>query len=541
MLAFGLQAHAQDNKPPFVLPFDFPPTFSGNFGEIRATHFHGGLDFKMGGVSGKPIRALADGYISRIAFTHGSGGVIEVVYDNGYTTVNRHIEAFLPPIAQRVKELQYMQESYEVDIQPNPDEYPVKAGERIALGGNRGYSFGPHLHLEVIETETGDFVDPIPLFGYRIKDTTAPRAEGFMLAPKMGEGVVQGRGRDYTFGIANQTNIPTAWGKVGAGIKAYDYMDGANNRCGVHTVVLNVDGVDVYKSVVDRIARTETRMVHSWSKNGYMKSFIDPGNPLRLHAAYNDAQGWIDINEERDYLFKYTLTDASGNASHYQFTVKGKAQNIDPLVHRDKYYFGWDKVNFLHEPGLTLTLPKGVLYDDIALNYETKGDSNSIAYTYQLHDKRTHLRDYVEICIGLRRKPIDDMSKYYVARVTAKGLSGVGGRYEDGYMKANIRELATYTVAVDTIPPRIVAVNKQNWQKNGKIAFNITDAQTGISSYRGVIDGKYALFYRPNMLSSQYICDLDPEYITKGKTHTLELTAIDGCGNEITVYEQFVW
>ena len=35
----------------FTPPFDFPIVFSGNFGEIRANHFHGGLDFKTGGAN----------------------------------------------------------------------------------------------------------------------------------------------------------------------------------------------------------------------------------------------------------------------------------------------------------------------------------------------------------------------------------------------------------------------------------------------------------------------------------------------------------
>ena len=62
----------------FSPPFDFPMIFSGNFGEIRANHFHGGLDFKTGGTIGKPVRALAEGYISRIRVTHGSGYVLDV-------------------------------------------------------------------------------------------------------------------------------------------------------------------------------------------------------------------------------------------------------------------------------------------------------------------------------------------------------------------------------------------------------------------------------------------------------------------------------
>ena len=66
MLACCVGVCGQEKKQAsFVPPFDFPLTLSGNFGEIRSNHFHGGLDFKTGGVIGKPVRALADGYISR--------------------------------------------------------------------------------------------------------------------------------------------------------------------------------------------------------------------------------------------------------------------------------------------------------------------------------------------------------------------------------------------------------------------------------------------------------------------------------------------
>ena len=62
----------------FVPPLDVPIFFSGNFGEIRADHFHGGLDFKTEGRIGLEVRAMAKGYIERIRVTHGSGYVLHV-------------------------------------------------------------------------------------------------------------------------------------------------------------------------------------------------------------------------------------------------------------------------------------------------------------------------------------------------------------------------------------------------------------------------------------------------------------------------------
>ena len=53
MLACCIGGYGQEKKQvTFVPPFDFPLTLSGNFGEIRSNHFHGGLDFKTGGVIG---------------------------------------------------------------------------------------------------------------------------------------------------------------------------------------------------------------------------------------------------------------------------------------------------------------------------------------------------------------------------------------------------------------------------------------------------------------------------------------------------------
>lgn len=537
----GYAQETGTDKPSFIPPFDFPITFSGNFGEIRANHFHGGLDFKTGGTIGKPVRALADGYISRIRVTHGSGYVLDVAYDNGYSTINRHLSAFVGDVARRVEDLQYEKESWEVEITPEPDEYPVKAGQIIALSGNTGYSFGPHLHLDMIETATDEYIDPLPFFMNKVKDKTAPRAEGIMLFPQPGKGVVEGKQTRRAF-PAHPTKPITAWGLIGAGIRAYDYMDGVQNKYGVKTVILEVDGEEVFRSTIDRFAYEENRYINSWTHGQYMKSFIEPGNRLRMLQASNGNRGLVEINEERPYRFVYTLSDALGNTSKVRFTVQGQKTTIAPVEHREKYALKWDKVNYLQEPGLELVIPKGMLYDDVLLNYSVRADSGDIAFTYQLNDTRIPMHNACDLRIGLRRRPVEDVTKYYVAGVTARGGKyRIGGKYEDGVMKVRIRDLGTYTVAVDTVPPVITPVNQAQWGRTGKIIFKAKDKETGINTYRGTIDGKYALFGKPNSISGNLVCELDPKHVEKGGKHVVEMTVTDGCGNRTTGQFEFVW
>lgn len=541
ILSLSLLGEARAQEAVFTPPFDFPIVFSGNFGEIRSNHFHGGLDFKTQGVIGKPMRALADGYISRIRVTHGSGYVLDVTYNNGYSTICRHLEAFVGDIAKRVEALQYEQESWEIDITPQPDEYPVHAGEVIALSGNTGYSFGPHLHLDLIESATGDYVDPLPFFANKVNDHTAPRAEGIMLFPQLGKGVVNGASEKKVFPLKPKETI-TAWGVIGAGIKAYDYMDGVHNRYGVHTVILEVDSVEVFSSIVDRFAYDENLYINSWTHGQYMKSFVEPGNRVRLLHPKNGNRGLITIDEERPYHFHYTLRDALGNTSHIHFTVHGRRNDIPSTDLRDEYLFRWDKVNYLQAPGIELVVPKGMLYDNAYLNFEVRADSGDIAFTYQLNDTRIPLHNYCDLSIKLRHLPIADSTKYYVAGVGRNGKKyNAGGHYQAGAMKARIRELGTYTVAIDTMPPVLTPLNPKQWGKNGRIVFKARDKETGITSYRGTIDGQYALFGKPNSISGNLVCKLDPKHVQKGKQHTLMMTVTDGRGNVTTEEYTFYW
>ena len=544
LVLLNLAVMAQGVTDVYQPPFDFPIVFSGNFGEIRANHFHGGLDFKTQGAIGKPIKAQANGFISRIRVNTGSGYVLNVTYDNGYYLIYRHLSKFTPEIDERVKQWQYEHEQWEVDIIPEEGVYPVKTGDLLAYSGNTGYSFGPHLHLDVVELKTDEFVDPLPFFQHAVKDHTAPSAEGFMVFPQHGKGVVDGQGKVKSYPInakAPQQPI-TAWGIIGVGLKAYDHMETVSNHYGVKLLVLEVDGEEVFRSDVSRFAESEHRYINSWTSGQYMKSFIEPGNKLRMLKASNGNRGLLNIDEERPYHLVYTLTDGLGNTSKVEFTIVGKQQDIPVEDDDEQMTFHWNEVNILQQPGIEMVVPRGRLYDDLYLNYSVSKNNQDVAFTYQLSKQTVALHDYADLSIGLTQMPVEDMAKYYVAGVDSKGKRySLGGKYEDGYMKAKVREIGTFTVGVDTIPPVVKPLNPQQWSRNGSITFQVKDEHTGISSYRGTIDGQYALFGKYNSVNNHLVCYLDPEHVQKGGKHELVFTATDECGNTVTETYNFTW
>ena len=147
----------------YTSPLDFKMLLSGTFGELRNNHFHAGIDIKTEGVEGQKIRAIADGYVSRIKVsTWGYGKVIYLTHpETGHTSVYAHLQKFSKKIDQLVKKEHYQKESFEINFYPNKDALLIKQGEMIALSGNSGGSNGAHLHFEIRDTKTQKPINPL--------------------------------------------------------------------------------------------------------------------------------------------------------------------------------------------------------------------------------------------------------------------------------------------------------------------------------------------------------------------------------------------
>ena len=525
--------HVQESK--FCSPFDFPILLSANFGELRPNHFHNGLDIKTQGVTGKPIHCIADGYVSRVAVLHGGyGQAIYVTHPNGLTSVYGHVISFAKNIQACIRQYQYAHETFVCDLKFQPGQFPVKKGDIIALSGNEGASAGPHLHLELRRTETGEYIDPMPYFKHLLKDSKAPVGSLIGIYPIQGKGVVNGSSHKKLLAIGNLKQPVHAWGEIYTGISAKDYMDGTSNFYGVHSVTLYVDSVQVFNSTTDKVLPDENRMINGFTdyeeltrtRRLIMRSYKLPGNRLRLLHT-NENRGVVTIDEERDYHFRYVLEDNFGNCRTYQFIVKGKRQDIPEYKPEANEMLYWNRANVIQKPGMELVVPRYYVYEDVPLRTDMRGDSSHIAFDYILDAGRTPIHSYCDLSIGLRHMPVADTTKYYIVQKAGKWRSSMGGKYANGWIKTRVRSLGTFSVDVDTIAPQITPIGQGGWRTSRNIRFRIKDMESGIGSYKVYIDGKFVLFG----LKKGILVIQDPEKVKKGVPHKLEVTVTDQCGN----------
>ena len=128
----GGTAHAQD----YGKPLDMPVLqSSSNFGKLRSTRFHSGVDFRTGGVEGKRVLAVEDGQIYRIGVKpYGYGNVVYVAHPDGNISVYGHLSKFTPEVEAYVRSERYRQQRNDIDLFPEAGRFPVKRGEVRQFG-----------------------------------------------------------------------------------------------------------------------------------------------------------------------------------------------------------------------------------------------------------------------------------------------------------------------------------------------------------------------------------------------------------------------
>ncbi|TLF40353.1 M23 family metallopeptidase [Maribacter aurantiacus] len=549
---FSTFGFTQENYPQdaFRSPLDIPLILAGTFGELRSNHFHGGIDIKTQQREGLPVYGIADGTITRIKVSiWGYGKVLYVAHPNGYTSVYGHLQKFSPRIEEYVKKLQYDKKSFEVEAFPDYGELKIEKGELIAYSGNTGGSAGPHLHFEIRSSISEKPTNPM-LYGIDIPDATNPTLEKLFVYPLSDNSQVNqsrekvqvnfSRQPDGTF-LASTVN---ALGKIGVGFVGYDRLDMAANKNGVYAVSLSVNGKTYCSYDFESFSFGETRYINTLIDYDHLgryreriqKLFKSPGNYLSIYEElYNN--GIIEVGEGLSYNLQLLISDFKGNKVTLNIPVEGKKEEIKIEKEDDRtdYYVIAKKPNNYDLGGAKVYFPENTFYEDFYIDLKKGQD------TVTIHRNTVPAHRNFTITFDVDKYPEEERKQLFIARLDERLNPSYLNTYKRGNtFTARTRNLGTYTLAKDTVPPTIRTKNfkEKQWLNNYRyLSVHISDDLSGVDSYSATLNGEWILMeYEPKTNTLTYNFD---DTILDKKQCVLEVTVTDNVGNTSTLATPF--
>jgi len=528
----------------FRYPLDLSPSIAGGFAELRAMHFHAGLDFRTNQRPGYPVHAAADGYVSRVRVQFGGGGnTVYLTHPNGYTTVYMHNTSFNEQIAKALRDYQYQHQLFVVDFNLPPGQIKVKQGDVISLSGATGAVAGPHLHFEIRDTKTEETINP-QLWGITIPDLVPPTITSIGIYHLNRKPFSEKTGHEFLKVVGSagkyhllKPGVITLSGDIGFGIGANDKNSASANPNGIYSLELRLDGKTVYTYAAERFAFDETHAVNAYidypayqlNARFMQKCFILPGNKISLYPQ-SINRGIINFDDDAVHDVEYVVKDVAGNTSTLSLKVRSqRLEHSTAIIKSPGTLFRYNQKNEFDNGSVKVMIPQGNLYDDLDFMYSASPmPAAAFSQVHHIHNRFTPIHDRYFIWI----KPDRDLGKYADKAVIASS-NGVCDTivYNNGFVKGQAKWFGDFYIMLDTIPPRITPVNilnGKNMAKLDKIKMKISDNLSGIKTYNGKVDGKWVLMewdYKTKVLS--YTFDSS---ITSGK-HTFELTASDNKDN----------
>ncbi len=459
----------------FIWPLDLTPEIVANFGELRVNHYHMGLDCRTAQKQNLPVYAVADGYISRIKIEPlGFGRAIYIDHPNGYTSLYAHLNDFFPELEQYVKEQQYKLKSWAVDLHFTPGQFPVEKCKFIAYSGNTGASQGPHVHFEIRDSKTEKVLNPT-LFGLPLPDTIAPDIMRLAIYDREQSSYEQS---PRIFSLVKKdsfyTTVPPII-KVDArelsfGISASDRCNGSSNRNGIFSATLYENNQPVSGFRMNNIGYDETRYLNAHidyklrSGGGPMIQHITrlPGYPDGIYSTISN-NGLISITDTLVHFLRITVSDADGNSSDLLFGIQSNSSAGNTTAAKtgtdQRPFFSPGNINVFENDNIRFYLPANCLYDSFRFSYSESKPKTGYP-VYQLHNASIPLHSYFPVTIrGASSMPDKTViHRFANGRHDYSKAEPVQNGKESGWYKAWFRDLGSFQLMVDSIPPAITPI-----------------------------------------------------------------------------------
>ena len=546
LLGHSLSLIAQSKYPQnyFLSPVDIPIILSGSFGELRSNHFHTGLDIKTQGVVGKRVLASADGYVSRIKISPwGYGNALYITHANGYTSVYAHLLKYSDTIAKLVKQAQYKQKRFDVEIFPAKGQINFKQGQLIAYSGNSGSSGGPHVHFE-LRNGAQQPINPL-LLGIKVADNQYPKmrklriyyyneynSSGFREIS-----LKQTKAKVHTIKV-DTIDVPT--NRFYPAIEGFDRFNGANNKNGYFKLEFYLDGYLYSRFTADKLDFKEKRYINSYIdyntfkdiKQRFQRSYKEPNTHLRNISSIAN-NGIMEINDDSAHILKIIAYDYAGQKSTLAVVLRQKGSYKSKQM-ANTTLFEWNHANSYKSAFFEFAIPKNALYGSQEFWATTsKNTYTNYSKLCNIYDIGVPLHKYCQLKIKVwQPEQISDKSKLCIISLNSKNQKIYeGGKYSKGYVSTKTRSFGSYLIDIDSIAPSIKAKNvfdNKNISKQEKISFKVSDDLSGVKTYKATIDGKWVLLqYDPKKSHLYYIID---KHFEAGK-HKFEVTVSDSKAN----------
>ncbi len=551
-LVLSLTVQSQKTYPQdaFRSPLDIPLILAGTFGELRSNHFHSGIDIKTQQRQGLSSYAIGDGTVTRIKISlWGYGKAIYIAHPNGYTSVYAHLKKFSPKIEAYIKKQQYKKETYEIELFPEFGELKVEKGELIAYTGNTGGSSGPHLHFEIRSSISEKPTNPL-LYGLEVRDATNPTLLGLYGYPLSEKAQVNQSNAKIQINFNKQkdgsflADTVYAIGTIGLGFNAYDRQDLAANKNGVYAVQQIVNGKLYTEYDFETFSFAETRYINTFIDYAHFgkyrqriqQCFKTPSNRLGIYnTLYNN--GKIDVKEGMSYNVELLIKDLEGNQIKAIIPIEGKRETLKVAkeVKKTDYYVIAKKPNNFDLGAAKVYFPSNTFYEDFYMDLEKGAD------TVTIHNSYVPAHRNFTITFDTSKYSEEERKQLFIARLDKRLRPSYASTYKRGKtFTTRTRNLGTFTLAQDTIAPKIRAKNfkEKQWLNNYQyLSLAISDDLSGIDTYNATLNGEWILMeYEPKTNTLTY--NFDDKILDK-KQCELKVVVKDNVGNTTTFSSTF--